>query len=380
MHGPGRTSKTSSLANRWIPASTEPAEQDRVSHEEMMRTIPTKAILVLRAATVITVAALALSACTTSQSITTSVRGTPSISVSVPLQTVACTTSNSCLAVGTSATGVGPSAVGEYQATNGKWSVVAVPPASSSQIAVASCWRTGCLLGGSQPSGDLLWRYNETSHTLVVVSPPAQGLGVSALSCAAALSCAVVDSSSNGQARLAFTSDGGSTWTTPVAVAWTTGDVVTSLACTTPSDCALSATTPGHLAQLEVTSDGGSTWRARSTPSSWTSLMSLRCVLRQCVGLTTTAAQTNLVRSSNFTRTWRSVSLAATANAVACTSMNRCVLVGQTSSQRPWVATVRRDIVTTSRLQYVPSPLLDVACGATQCAAIGVTTVLSIRP
>jgi hypothetical protein len=31
-------------------------------------------------------------------------------------------------------------------------------------------------------------------------------------------------------------------------------------------------------------------------------------------------------------------------------------------------------------LKYVPSPISDVACGSTICAAIGVTTVMALRP
>jgi hypothetical protein len=32
------------------------------------------------------------------------------------------------------------------------------------------------------------------------------------------------------------------------------------------------------------------------------------------------------------------------------------------------------------KLKYVPSPITDVACGTKICAAIGVTTVLTLQP
>jgi hypothetical protein len=32
------------------------------------------------------------------------------------------------------------------------------------------------------------------------------------------------------------------------------------------------------------------------------------------------------------------------------------------------------------KLKYVPSPIVDVACGSKICAAIGVTTVLALKP
>jgi hypothetical protein len=36
--------------------------------------------------------------------------------------------------------------------------------------------------------------------------------------------------------------------------------------------------------------------------------------------------------------------------------------------------------VTNIALSYVPSPLIDAACGVKICAAVGVSTVLSLHP
>jgi hypothetical protein len=41
---------------------------------------------------------------------------------------------------------------------------------------------------------------------------------------------------------------------------------------------------------------------------------------------------------------------------------------------------VTSDSVRAVKLKYVPSPISDVACGSKICAAIGVTTVMALRP
>ena len=57
------------------------------------------------------------------------------------------------------------------------------------------------------------------------------------------------------------------------------------------------------------------------------------------------------------------VSLAAQANALACASIDSCVIVGQKGNDAAWFATsddLQLDVAT---LKYVPSPLLAVGCG-----------------
>jgi hypothetical protein len=39
---------------------------------------------------------------------------------------------------------------------------------------------------------------------------------------------------------------------------------------------------------------------------------------------------------------------------------------------------VQNNAAINASLRYVPTPLLNVACGAKRCAAIGVTTMLSV--
>jgi hypothetical protein len=87
-----------------------------------------------------------------------------------------------------------------------------------------------------------------------------------------------------------------------------------------------------------------------------------------------------VVRTDTFCRVWRDVSLVGRARALACTTISRCVVVGQTTSSGSWLSTIKELRVKNVALKYVPSTLVDVACGAKVCAAIGDSTLLSLRP
>ncbi|HVA53555.1 MAG TPA: hypothetical protein VNF05_08570 [Acidimicrobiales bacterium] len=325
------------------------------------------------------VAALVLASCGTAKVVIQRVNGTPARSISVPLTNVGCTLSNFCVAVGTSSASVGPTAVGEFATPSGHWFPLALPPSASPLITSTACTRTQCLLAGSQPGRDLLWRFSATGHTLVVATPPPGGIGVDALTCDG-LNCALVDTSALGATpRLSLSADGGLTWTVPLDMTWANGDAVTSLACGAIFDCVVSALSPRHQVTLYVTGDGGATWTQRATPPTWTSLTSLSCVNLRCVALANTIGTSKLLRSTNLGKSWTSVRLKQQANALACTTMTSCVVVGQLSNASPWLVTLRAGITSDVSLLYVPTPLLDVACGTKTCAAIGVTTLLNVR-
>jgi hypothetical protein len=72
--------------------------------------------------------------------------------------------------------------------------------------------------------------------------------------------------------------------------------------------------------------------------------------------------------------------LRASANALACVTLNRCVVAGETNPSSAWFALVSDLQVSVAILKYVPSPLVDVACGTKVCTAVGVSTVLAFRP
>jgi hypothetical protein len=190
----------------------------------------------------------------------------------------------------------------------------------------------------------------------------------------------VVTDGVNTVSRIAFTRDTGATWTAQLPLSWSANDTVNGLVCTSARNCLVSATSNTNSLDLEVTHDGGTTWSARLVPTKWTSLTSLWCHKLVCNALASTASKSLVVRSSTFGRTWHSKALRASANALACVTLNRCVVAGETNPSSAWFALVSDLQVSVAILKYVPSPLVDVACGTKVCTAVGVSTVLAFRP
>src|SRR6202167_6439257 len=132
-----------------------------------MSRVPASVRSLVRIVTMCSVAGVLLASCstTTPTAISPHVTGLPAVSISVPLSTVACTTDNSCVAIGTSNLDVSPTSVGEYRSAAGRWSALVVPSADTSPyVHSASCWRKGCLFVGSQSGGDLVWLYYAPTH------------------------------------------------------------------------------------------------------------------------------------------------------------------------------------------------------------------------
>jgi hypothetical protein len=334
-----------------------------------------------RIAVVLGAAGIALASCGTTAVTTPHVVGTPSTSIDVALQDVACTTSGSCIAVGASDSSVVPSAVAEVRHADGTWSALSVPDTLSQSIASVSCWSRECLVGGSQASLDSIWSYQQSDGSLSVATAPRAGRGVSALDCFATASCAVVDATGiAGSSRLSFTSDGATTWSSPSPMAWTVGEAVTALSCTDTLDCLVAATTSSDQVLLEATHDGGITWTQRTVPSRWRTLTSLTCAKLDCVALVNAGTSSLVARTSTFGRLWRSAELVNSASALACARLSRCVVAGATSTRGPWLATLKGLRAKTVALAYVPSPLIDAACSVKICAAVAVSTVLSFNP
>jgi hypothetical protein len=324
------------------------------------------------------VGALVLASCASTPVASQRLSGTPALSISVPLTGVGCTLIDVCFAVGTSSASVGPNAVGEFSTPRGRWFALSLPTSPSPLITSIACSQSNCLVAGSQPGRDLLWRFDATDHALSVATPPPGGVGVDALNCDG-LNCALVDTSAQvGVPRFSFSADEGLSWTNPLTMSWAKGDTITTLACVAVFDCVVGALTPRHQFVLNVTRDGGVTWNERTTPRAWTTMTSLTCAQLRCVALASTAHSSLLIRSNTFARTWTDVTLAQRANALACSASSTCVVVGQRTSETPWLATLREGATVSASLRYVPTPLLNVACGTKRCAAIAITTVLNV--
>jgi len=335
--------------------------------------------ILARRVALVAIAGLALSACGTTTSMPHAV-GVPSIGISVPLQSVACTGSNSCVALGTSSASLGPTSVAQYRLPGGRWAPLGLPRTTSPSVDATSCWRSACLIAGSSSGGDLVWRYDATTRSVVDTAAPVGGLDVSAVDCFASETCALVDIGAAATQRLSFTSDGALTWTAAVPITPMTNGTVTAVACASSTQCLVASTSSANALTLLATDDAGATWTALATPSTWQILRSIDCRGRHCVALVTTSNGSRLIRTSNFGRTWSVTPLAKSADALACTSLTTCVVVGQSNAYDPWLVLVHHSSVVNATTTYVPSPLVDVACGTTTCAAIGVTTVLALKP
>lgn len=331
-------------------------------------------------------AAVALASCGVAAVHVPLTSGVPSLSIAVPLRVVGCTGTNACVAVGTSGPGPGQPPVGEERLPTGGWRAIDVPRDTSAMTTASSCWTNGCLIGGSQASGDLLWRYDANQQSVVSLTAPPGAQGVMSLNCFATLSCAVVDSMGViGDSRLSFTTNGGASWRGTRSLRWTTGKTVTAVACSDGSDCIAAATSYRVPAMVEVTHNAGVTWIPLAAPTSWHAVSSLDCQLQRCEGLASNALGVQIIRTQNFGQLWSVVHLTKaaatdTTNALTCSAWSRCVLVGQTSTNGPWLARLVNHTVKSTALQYVPSPLLDVSCGPKICAAIGASTLVALRP
>jgi photosystem II stability/assembly factor-like uncharacterized protein len=351
-----------------------------------MNRVPARVRPLVRVVALGALASVVLASCATApKAPTPHVTGLPAISISVPLSAIACTTDNSCVTLGTSNLNVSPTSVGEYRPANGHWTALTVPSAdASTYIATSSCWSNGCLFVGSQSSGDLVWRYADLSHAITVAAAPTGATGITAVSCYGPSTCAILDSTKDGP-RFLTTTDGGATWSTPVTLEVAPHESVSSLSCVSTIQCMASLQDSPNGVAVLVTDDGGATWTARTGPSTvtWSVLTSLNCSGHKCLGLAKLFTGWRLFRTDNFGKKWTKVARLHGSNlTLACTSLQRCVVGGMTNFQSslPLLTTVISGAVTTVKLTYVPSPISNVACGSKICAAIGVTTVMTLRP
>jgi hypothetical protein len=344
-----------------------------------MSRVPTKRRRAWRLATGLALSGLALSACAATPEAVLHVTGQPSISISVPLRVAACTTSDTCFALGTTGDATTPTTTGEWRHARGTWSVLPVPEAPSATLDAASCWDHGCLAGGAGAAGDLVWRLSSDGGATNAAAPRG-GRGVEAISCYGRGACTLVDSPGpSAAARWATTSDGGATWSAASPLGLAPGSVVTSLSCVDATTCLASVASSDSSTQVLVTRDGV-TWTPRAIPATWRVVTSITCAGRRCVALVARRTDVRVAYSSNLGRSWSSVGAPRTVNALACTTSLRCALVGATPTRQALVARWRHGSVSAAVTRYVPSPFVDVACGTATCTAVAPSTVATIRP
>ena len=346
-----------------------------------MSRVPTRTRRFASTETVVALAGLTLAACSSPSSGTIRAVGTPSISISVPLTQVACTPSDICVAVGTSNASVGPTTTAQARLADGRWVSVFVPPTSLAYVGASSCWSNACLFGGSTSAAPLLWRYDTVSHSFSSITAPAGSTSVFALSCFAAASCALAAHTGSGS-QIWLTEDGGDSWTTLPAPPTTAGEQLSDVVCTSSLRCVAVIQVGTSSVIVMTTTNGASSWSVQTSPTTatWTSVSSLSCHHSYCTALVRTSNGWRIARTSTFAMSWKSIASPDSPSSLACTTSERCVVGGYLSSGDPWLAIVSHARMTTVALRYVPSSILDVACGRTVCAAIASTTVLSLRP
>ncbi len=305
--------------------------------------------------------------------------GRPTLNISVPLSLSACDAIRHCYSVGTTGLDASPSSAGQVATAGHGWRTVAVPSAPSTEMAAASCWNNGCLFGGADSAGDVIW-HTSSPRSITVSGEPTGGRGVSTISCFIPHGCAVVDTDPSGFSRLIFTSDGGATWTTPLRLPWSQNASALSMHCDNTLDCLIVGTLRGTSSSTAVTlqtRDGGRTFASDSF-AHWAQLSNLSCFNTNCVALGSLSDGTGqIVVSTTRGVTWSAARLGPSRSigAVSCQSASRCVAVGA-GSARLWVS--KGSTWNVRALRYVPDAFTSVSCSTRDCVAISSQTVVAI--
>lgn len=180
------------------------------------------------------------------------------------LESVSCTTAAgiACVAVGEATIG---SLVGALAETwNGKtWSITSPPGAAGSNLMGVACLTTtSCTAVGSSAGGTLAETWNGKAWT-VVATPPASGPGsvLASVSCAATSQCTAVGHTSAG-ASLAEGWDG-EAWTIQTTPSSGSSATLAGVSCTAVTACtAVGTSKAGTLAEVW----DGATWTVQQTP------------------------------------------------------------------------------------------------------------------
>lgn|GEM_PF-2573839 len=347
-----------------------------------------------------------LSACSALSSTTgPTVTGTPAASISVALQVVGCTPGNICLAVG------GPGASGVVDATSqernaeGHWTSVTPPVGNELSFTGLSCFSGGCLLTGESNTTPELWQFSTTTSSFTPVTLGFAPEHVDALSCTSNADCSLLYADFSGNLELANASlSGPATWSHrilsrvasggPVPTSTTsttsTSSTTTTLASTSPtptattpatglamacttSTCVVVTSSDHHTRIGTVTADIMTT----SSTVNWQSVQSLSCERRSCTALVTTPSGQEVAHSNNLGRSWSTVATPTSLTSLSCATQTECVGVGG-STTTAWVGWIDGSTITAGTTNYVPSALIGVSCGLRSCAAIGVTTLVTV--
>lgn len=338
--------------------------------------------------------ALLLAACGSSTSSSVVVDGTPSISLSVPLTSVGCTTNDTCYAVGTTGVDSRVTTAAQYSDQGHTWHAVAAPPAPLSSITASSCWGTGCLFGGSNENGaDLLWSV-EDHGSVTTEASPARGAGVLSISCYATATCTVLDQGTDGSARLSTTTNAGATWSSPTVIHWAAptngspgspataqGFTALSGSCLSSLNCVVAGSwNATGTVSVDITEDGGVTWMPGAA-TTWTSLSDLHCQSNWCVARAVGSdGRGVLVTSATDGVSWTTPSSqdGNSLQSLSCVSVHRCAAITANGGSSSGLGISFKRAWSDVTLRYVPNGLVSIACGDKVCTAVSAQSVVSI--
>jgi len=304
--------------------------------------------------------------------------GYQAIAAQVALSALACEARAWCVAAGTSTTTTGAASIEVSAGGRAKWAPAATPPLPGATLTAAGCWSSGCLLGGSDPSGSIIVIVNPKHKVASTTASHPPGSGIAAIACTGPGRCLALVTATITTAVFR-TVDSGASWsslaTLPAALA-----VATAASCANPADCVAAGTGPSGAAAAH-SSDGGARWELSTTPHGLQTFTSVTCPsARWCLATARRANGTSvLLRSTDGGAAWRAVpSPVPSPAAVACTNVPLCVVTGGSAGSGAITADVRSHRPRHLTLAYVPDPVVGVACATPiKCVAITPASTVS---
>ena len=325
-----------------------------------------------------------------------SVTGTPSLNISVPLTTVGCTTTDYCLAVGTTTLEAGATSAAQVIGPTGGWHSITIAPISAGSISRIACGAHTCLIYGRNATGALLLTWSVGDAGTTAVSLPDTFLGIADITCSPTTTVDVCTAVSDSEPpAFAVSQNFGRTWMPIILLSqWltTTKATVVDVRCSTIS-CAAVGTTATGLSAVQLnpgpststTSSASTTSTMLSSPATMSSTLSLAkktLVATWCDHLAPTHC-TVVVRSADSATHATSFSGAGQRHVVvpaghriACAAQTGCVAI--TSSGVVAATNWHHSLSVTQT--YVPDRFVSVACGQSRCAAVSATTATYFRP
>ena len=348
----------------------------------------------------IALAGLLLSACGRNSSTPAavsglSVIGTPSLNISVPLTTVGCTTTDYCLAVGTTTLESGATSAAQVIGPTGGWHSITIAPISAGSVSRIACGAHTCLIYGRNATGPLLFTWSVGDAGTTAVPLPDTFLGLADLTCSASTTLDICTAVSDSEPpAFAVSQNFGRTWTPLTLLSqWltTTAAQVVDARCSTAS-CATVGSVPTGLSYYQLspsrssvtTSTLNSPTSSLPTRSSSTtsSLPKKTFVATWCDSLSPVSC-TLVVRGSPSSTAALSIShgkkhqvVVPAGSTIACAAHTGCAAL--TASGPIAAANWQHTLHVTQT--YVPDRFVSVACGRSRCAAVSATTATYFRP